>query len=354
MPGGRFATESGRCQAGPLVVDEPEWVPDTGRGYDLGRLAAETGGILEAAADAATETLRAAGELIEDPPPVLRLAALLGKQSRGELTDAEREELAAMRRAMLARVDEAVALLADAPDIARAFRDYATAVERRPALTDEAYRQGLALERDVQEAHRERGYFTASILLGFAPGRLIRRLLGRRRRLAERNDPDRLAEELSSEAARLRRHPTAPDWDVIDNPGIDWTRGIQDQGLPWEDALQAKGTLGRRAPGNFKTFDFFDIETRLATSAKTLNTRAKVYRERPANIYGKLKHYVDRTTRFDEDFKFGFGFTVQQIEHRRVELAVPFDTAPEQVVQIRRAIAYAEGRGVEVKVRVVR
>ncbi|MGR3387857.1 MAG: endonuclease toxin domain-containing protein, partial [Paracoccus sp. (in: a-proteobacteria)] len=37
------------------------------------------------------------------------------------------------------------------------------------------------------------------------------------------------------------------------------------------------GGLGERTPDNFKTFDFFDEDRGLATSAKTLETRAPGY-----------------------------------------------------------------------------
>jgi len=54
--------------------------------------------------------------------------------------------------------------------------------------------------------------------------------------------------------------------------GIDWRRGIQEQGMPWENYLAQQLPAGSRLPANFKTFDFWDPVTRVATSAKTLDT----------------------------------------------------------------------------------
>ena len=56
--------------------------------------------------------------------------------------------------------------------------------------------------------------------------------------------------------------------------GIEWGKGIQGQGLPWEDYLGTQLSAGSRLPPNFKTFDFFDETTGVATSAKTLDTAA--------------------------------------------------------------------------------
>lgn len=58
---------------------------------------------------------------------------------------------------------------------------------------------------------------------------------------------------------------------TVDQPisGIEWGKGIKGQGLPFEDYLDTQLPAGTRLPEGFKTFDFFDKETGLATSAKT-------------------------------------------------------------------------------------
>ena len=150
-----------------------------------------------------------------------------------------------------------------------------------------------------------------------------------------------------AEAALARRHPADVDWDVLDNPGIAWSGPIRSQGEPWEDLLEASGDHGRRSPPTFQTFDFFDDATRLATSAKTLDTRAPIYADRPSRIFVRLRGYIDRIERFDEDRVGAFTIVPGQTARRRLELAVPFDTTPEQVIQIQRAIDYAAERGIE-------
>jgi hypothetical protein len=144
------------------------------------------------------------------------------------------------------------------------------------------------------------------------------------------------------------------DWDVVENPGVAWGGPIREQGGPWEDLLEAAGGLGRRTPPTFKTFDFWDIDTRVATSAKTLDTQAFTYLDRPSRLYGQLKRYIDQIDRFDGDTKKNFGIEPDGVVGKRLELAVPAETTPEQIVQIQRAIEYAESLGIEMKVSAIR
>lgn len=132
-----------------------------------------------------------------------------------------------------------------------------------------------------------------------APAGLAAKLLRRRGRRGDTSDPDRLREELLAEAENARRLPSDPDWDTIDNPGIRWGGPIKEQGGPWEDHLERLGDLGERTPDSFKTFDFFDDDQGLATSAKTLDTRAPGHVDRPSRIYGALKRYIDQIDGFD-------------------------------------------------------
>jgi hypothetical protein len=120
-----------------------------------------------------------------------------------------------------------------------------------------------------------------------------------------------------------------------------------------EDLLEATGDLGRRSPPTFPTFDFFDFDSGLATSAKTLDTRALTYTDRPSRIFGRLRDYIDRIERFEQARSGNFRIWPGQIERRQLELAVPFDTTPEQVIQFQRAIDYASERGIEANVRFV-
>ncbi len=86
------------------------------------------------------------------------------------------------------------------------------------------------------------------------------------------------------EAKNTRRLPSDPDCDVIDNPGIGWGGPIKEQGRRWQDRLKRLGGLGEPTPQTFKTFDFFDRNARIATSVKTLDTRAPGYVDRTSRI----------------------------------------------------------------------
>lgn len=126
------------------------------------------------------------------------------------------------------------------------------------------------------------------------------------------------------------------------------------QGEPWEAALEASGRLGRRTAPTFKTFDFFDDETRIATSAKTLGTGAPTYRDRPGRIHGQLRRYLDQIATFDRDIKEDLDLTAEMIARRRLELAVPATADQGQRLQIQRKVAYAESLGIEMRVSFVK
>lgn len=342
-----------RCHAEPFLPDEPVYVPDTGITYTAARLSAEVEGIAEAGRDFGVGLFDAISDLPGQVRTAARFAWLVAREAAGNMSDEQRAELAELRRALDDRVQKISEFWRDSPEIAAAFVEYVAAVRARPELADEAYRAGLATRAQVEAAHRERAYLETVILLNVAPGIMAARLLRRRGHSDEGDRPDDLADALQAEATRARRHPADVDWDVIDNPGIAWSGPIRSQGEPWEDLLEARGDLGRRSPPTFPTFDFFDEVTGLATSAKTLDTRALTYADRPSRIFGRLRDYIDRIERFEQGSSGVFRLRSGQIERRRLELAVPFDTTPEQVTQIQRAIDYAAERGIEVNVRFV-
>jgi len=86
-------------------------------------------------------------------------------------------------------------------------------------------------------------YLNTLIALNVAPAGSAAKLLRRRGRSGDTNDPDRLRDELLDEAQNARRLPSDPDWDTIDNPGIRWGGPIKEQGGPWEDHLERLGDL---------------------------------------------------------------------------------------------------------------
>lgn len=338
-----------RCRAEPALPDEPDYVPDTGIAYTLARLDAEAEGMAHAAKDAAAEVWEGLRDLPGQLAVAGRYARLLGEEALGTLSASEQAELAQMRRALDARIDQITALVKDSPRLARAFADYVQAVRARPAMVDEAYRAGLATLGQVQEAHRERAYLDTLILSQLVPGKLFTRLLRRRGRHGDLERPEDLADDLVEMGMHAARHPSDTGWDVIANPGMVW-RGLAGQGRPWEDYLETTALFGDRLPWSHKTFDFFDRETRTATSAKTLDTQALTYLDRPSRIYGRLRGYVDEVATFRGDKRFPGRVPEGGIVTRRLELAVPYTSTPEQVIQIQRAIEYAAEKGIDVTV----
>ncbi len=277
-----------RCFAEPYLLDEPECEPDLvaaqvahGRGVDAG--------VWEAIKDTLTDIAQTLSEIPENLAWVTRLGVLSARERFGTLSDEDRAELDEMRQAVEDRIEEIKAFWRDFPETAKAFADYAYAVETRPGMVMDEYARRRATLAQVEEAARERAYLNTLIALNVAPAGLAAKLLRRRGRSGDTSNPDRLRDELLDEAQNARRLPSDPDWDTIDNPGIRWGGPIKEQGGPWEDHLERLGGLGERTPDNFKTFDFFDDDQGLATSAKTLDTRAPGYVDRPSRIYGALK-----------------------------------------------------------------
>jgi RHS repeat-associated protein len=133
--------------------------------------------------------------------------------------------------------------------------------------------------------------------------------------------------------------------------GITWAtavQGIKAQGLAFENYLD--NFLTGRLPVNFKTFDFFDQTTGVATSAKTLNTTAPGYSSNPASIYSALKKYIDAASSFTEYTLSDVPLTAAEITQRDMQLAVPAGTTAQEWAQINRAIQYASGLNPPVKV----
>jgi len=138
--------------------------------------------------------------------------------------------------------------------------------------------------------------------------------------------------------------------------GIVWAtdvRGIGAQGLAYEDYAATQLPANTRLPPNFKTFDFFDQSTGVATSVKTLNTLGKSYLANPASIYGKLMGYANDTKTFTTYTLNGVRVNAAQITTREIQLAVPAGTNAAQWTEIAQAVKDAGALGVKIIVTVV-
>ncbi|WP_236172085.1 endonuclease toxin domain-containing protein, partial [Pseudomonas qingdaonensis] len=132
--------------------------------------------------------------------------------------------------------------------------------------------------------------------------------------------------------------------------GIEWGKGIQGQGMPWEDYLGTQLPAGSRLPPNFKTFDFFDETTGIATSAKTLDTTTAAKLANPSQVYSSLKGNIDAAANFSESGLKGVTVTASQITARELQVAIPEATTSAQWEQINRAIEYGQSKGITVKI----
>jgi filamentous hemagglutinin len=148
-----------------------------------------------------------------------------------------------------------------------------------------------------------------------------------------------------------------PTWtSAIDNgtTKIVWGKGIEGQGMPWEDYLATQISATSRLPPNFKVFDFFDPATGIATSAKTLDTLTAAKIQDPSSVYSSIKQNIDATLSFPGATLGGVPVSVEAIVARELQIAVPAGTTPAQWDQIHSAVLYGASRGVKVTVTAVK
>lgn len=120
--------------------------------------------------------------------------------------------------------------------------------------------------------------------------------------------------------------------------------------MPWEDYLGTQLPAGSRLPPNFKTFDFFDRTTGVATSAKTLDTSTAAKMNNPSQVYSSLKGNIDTAAGFTEYGLKDVTVSSSQITSRELQVAVPKATTSAQWDQINRAVEYGQSKGVAVKI----
>lgn len=112
--------------------------------------------------------------------------------------------------------------------------------------------------------------------------------------------------------------------------------------------------LGSRLPPFFKTFDYFDRETGLAASAKTINTTTASRLANPEQIYYTLKGYVDAAVEFPGYTVGKVRVSAGQVSSKAIELAVPQGTTSAGWAQIAQAMDYALNNGVTLLVNVAK
>ena len=137
-----------------------------------------------------------------------------------------------------------------------------------------------------------------------------------------------------------------PNRNIIDDLNIEWGKGIGKQGFAYENYLASKLPASSRLPANFKTFDFFDDVSGLATSAKTLDTGTASRLAKPEQIYSTLKRNVDAAADFTNYTLKGRTVDASMIASREIKLGVPSATNKAQWEQLSRAVEYANTRNI--------
>lgn len=349
-----------RCYARPVLLDTPDGVPDAHaiQSYENRRSDTNVRGLR----DGTVETIENLADFIASIPNgvawMWRYSRLLRKEERGTLTAEETRELERMkaeRAVIVARIEADIQAGPEGAveDIEASFEHLELLVERAERL-DRLYRQGLATETQALDARYELSVAEGLIASGIVGGVFFARLLRLRSR-GDEADAD-LEDAVIAERARLARQPFEPDWDIIENPGIEWGGPIGRQGHPWEAYLDREDDLGdwiETQSRNYPTYDFYDQVERIATSAKTLDTLAPSYLDRPSRIFGRLTGVIDQMNGFDNGRRQTYKLTADMIDNKRLLLAVPRGTNPQQIIQIERAIEYAADNGVILQVRFV-
>jgi biotin-[acetyl-CoA-carboxylase] ligase BirA-like protein len=132
--------------------------------------------------------------------------------------------------------------------------------------------------------------------------------------------------------------------------GLVWGKGIQAQGMPWENHLAKQFSQEARLPQNFKTFDFYDKPTGLAVSAKTLNTMSASRLNDPIKIYHSLTKSIDAVANFEHHKLSGVKVRGENIKIRQLEVGVPAATTEQQWAQIEKAIEYAQEKNIIINI----
>ena len=136
------------------------------------------------------------------------------------------------------------------------------------------------------------------------------------------------------------------------NVGIEWSKGIADQGEPFETYVEAQLPNAKELPPTAKAFDQFDATTGTAVSDKTLNTLSVSYIRNPQRIYWQLKQYVDAVADYEPRAKADV--KPATIQSKMLQLAIPEYTSPTQWRYLLWALGYGSERGVSITITRIR
>ncbi|MBU6149683.1 MAG: hypothetical protein KGQ54_05765, partial [Verrucomicrobia bacterium] len=155
------------------------------------------------------------------------------------------------------------------------------------------------------------------------------------------------AERMEENSILERGFPILGKEDVV----IPFGKGIQRQGMAWEDHLGHRLPQGSRLTPNFKTFDFDpSLEGKIGISAKTLDTMTASRLANPNKIYYTLKRAIDAAADFTEHRLVKSKLTSNKLVIRQLEVGIPSDTISSQFEPIKRALDYAKERRIVLNV----
>ncbi|WP_252187026.1 endonuclease toxin domain-containing protein [Escherichia coli] len=159
-----------------------------------------------------------------------------------------------------------------------------------------------------------------------------------------------LAKDIGVAAISFMRRNTATATVSASEIGLKWGQGNMKQGMPWEDYVGTTLPANSRLPQNFKTFDYYDEASRVAVSAKSMDTQTMAKLANPNQVYYSIKGNIDAAAKFEKASLSGVNIDSSMIASKEVRLAVPANTTKTQWTEINRAVEYGKSQGVKVTV----
>ncbi|MFO1496584.1 MAG: contact-dependent growth inhibition system immunity protein [Lysobacterales bacterium] len=135
---------------------------------------------------------------------------------------------------------------------------------------------------------------------------------------------------------------------IHENVAIPYGAGIRKQGYAWEDYRAGQQSRENRLLPNTETFDFFDADTRTATSAKTLDTSTPSRMRTPSRVAISLRRYLDDIANVREiELPDGSLLRGSDIDRRVMDLPIPRSTTRQQWLELHRVHEDARSNNIE-------